>query len=121
MSKKKKHKKKRDPVATFVGIWNTITWVAMFAGLMFINYAKPEKQTIFDNKYGKTARTIWLMDYVELGFNILLFSIAFSIVGLFIHGALIAGEKKKHVSYGLLFAAIICIFASIITYFELLR
>lgn len=122
MSKKhKKHKKKRDPVATFVGIWNAITWLALFTSMMYISAAKPETQTIFENKYGKTARTVWLMDYVDIAFRILVVVIGFSIAGMLINAGLISGQKKKHISYGLLFACIISIFSVIIIYFEFMR
>jgi len=96
-----------------------LTWSILFTGLVVLNEAKPETQTVLDNRYDKIARGGWIHSYVNSAFWILIIAAIVSAIGLLINLGLL-GDKKRHISYGMLSGLIFSLVCAGLIYFNLM-
>jgi hypothetical protein len=103
----------------FIRFMDVLTWSILFAGLVVLGEGKPETQTVLDNRYDKVARGTWLTTNVTLAFWIMIIAIIVSILGLLINLGFL-GNKKHHISYGMLSALFFSILCAGLIYFNLM-
>jgi sterol desaturase/sphingolipid hydroxylase (fatty acid hydroxylase superfamily) len=106
-----KNGKKTDKFVIFIRFMDIITWTLIFIAMLFFEKARPQTETIFDIRYSKGIRNTWNIPMAEISLWVFVVAAVLSIVGLLINLGFL-GDKKHHMSYGLLLGLILSLSAS---------
>jgi len=114
-----KNKKKIDSFVIFIRFMDIITWSVIFAAMMFLEKARPQTRTILDIRYSKNIRQTWDISLAKASLWLFVVAAIIAILGLLINLGFL-GDKKHHMSYGLLLGFIVSFGASFAYIFILL-
>lgn len=108
----KKTKKNLDGFVVFIRFMDVITWSIIFAAMMFLEKARPQTKTILDIRYSKNIRNTWDLGLAQASLWLFVVAAIIAMLGLLINLGFL-GDKKHHMSYGLLIGFIVSFGASI--------
>jgi len=107
---------KRDWMTIFIRTMDLITWTLIFIGFIYFDRAKPQTQTILDMHYDKMTRESWNLGLAGISLWFFIAAVVLSLLGLLINLGFI-GDKKHHISHGLIASLIVAFIASCIHLF----
>jgi len=111
--------KKIEGFILFIRFMDILTWSIIFAAMMVFEKARPQTKTILDIRYSKGIRNSWDLGLAQASLWIFVIAAIIALLGLLIN-LVFLGDKKHHISYGLLIGFFVSFGASFAFIFLLL-